>query len=217
MKKFLFIAVSLLLIGGTAAAAERIVFVDLEQVFNEFYKTKLAKAKIEAQREDVQEERQVMVDEMNAISAKVDERRKEARDVTLSQDIRDEKRLLYEELLIELRDQDNAIAEFTQLRQKQYQTQVTRMSQTLMDEIRKTIVDYAQTEGLQAVIDSSARGAQLGVFVYTHPDADITETILMVLNSQQPDLEGENLLEIGNEEAQETDDSGEEPESHETE
>lgn len=194
MKKNIRLTLSLLLIGGAVSAAESIVFIDLERAFNEFYKTRLAKSKIEAQQKDAEETRQAMVDEMTLISEEVDQLKKEARDVTLSQEIRDGKRILYEERLLDLRAKEQEINEFAERRKQQTQMQVSRMSQTIMDEIRETIVDYAKQEGLQAVIDSSTRRAAIGVFVYTHPDVDITETVLRILNSRQPNLQQEEGL-----------------------
>ena len=177
-------------------AAERIVFIDLERVFNEFYKTQLAKSKMEVQQKDVDVERQLMVDEMTAISEEVDVLKKEARDITLSQEIRDGKRILYEERLLELRDKQKEIEEFTERRKQQAQMQVARMSQTIMDEIRLSVIEYAKQEGLQAVIDNSTRRAAVGVFIYTHPDVDITESVLALLNSKRPDmLDGGDLLD----------------------
>jgi len=79
-----------------------------------------------------------------------------------------------------------------------------------MDEIRQTVVEYAKAQGLMAVIDSSSRRASIGVFIYTHPDVDITEDILSVLNSKRPDvLDGGDLFE--DEEAEEAEASQEEP------
>jgi len=196
VKKSLWIAITLFLMAGASMAAERIVFINLERVFNEFYKTQLAKSKIEVQQKDIDVERQSMVDEMTAISEEVDTLKKEARDSTLSQEIRDGKRILYEKCLLELRDKQKEIEEFTGRRKKQAQMQVTRMSQTIMDEIRLSVVEYAKQEGLQAVIDNSTRGAAVGVFIYTHPDVDITESVLALLNSKRPDMqEGGDLLD----------------------
>jgi len=196
VKKSLLIAISLFLMAGASMAAERIVFIDLERVFNEFYKTQLAKSKIEVQQKDVDVERQLMVDEMTAISDEVDVLKKEARDITLSQEIRDGKRILYEERLLELRDKQKEIEEFTERRKQQAQMQVARMSQTIMDEIRLSVIEYAKQEGLQAVIDNSTRRAAVGVFIYTHPDVDITESVLALLNSKRPDmLDGGDLLD----------------------
>lgn len=196
MKKILMTGVALFLMTGAALAAERIVFIDLERVFNEFYKTQLAKSKVEVQQKDVDVERQLMVDEMTAISEEVDVLKKEARDITLSQEIRDGKRILYEERLLELRDKQKEIEEFTERRKQQAQMQVARMSQTIMDEIRLSVVEYAKREGLQAVIDNSTRRAAVGVFIYTHPDVDITESVLALLNSKRPDvLDGGDLFE----------------------
>ena len=196
MKKHLLIGFVLVLLAGAAGAAERIVFVDLERVFNEFYKTQLAKSKVEVQQADTEAERQLMADEMTIISEEVDALRKEARDVTLSQEIRDGKRLLYEERVLELREKQKAIGEFNERRQKQLQMQVARMSQAVMDEIRVAIVEYAKQEGLQAVIDSSTRRAAFGVFIYVHADVDITEAMLVMLNSRRPDfMDGTESLE----------------------
>ena len=188
MKKLILIACSLILAGQAAVASERIVFVDLERTFEEFYKTQLAKSKIEVQKQDIEAERKLMVDEMTAISTEVDTLKEEARDTTLAQEIRDGKRILYEERLLDLRAKEKEILEFKQRREQQIQMQVARMSQTIMDEIREVIVDYAKQEGLSAVIDSSTRRAAVGVFIYTHSDVDITATILRQLNSKRPDV-----------------------------
>jgi Skp family chaperone for outer membrane proteins len=187
MKKFL-LAAALLASAFSAGAAERMVFVDLERVFNEFYKTQLAKARVEVQQQDIEAERLLMVDEMTAISEAVDTLKKEARDTTLSQEIRDQKRILYEERLLELRDKEKEITEFAERRQQQIQQQIARMSQTIMDEIREAIIEYAKQEGLLSVIDSSKRNQAVGVFIYTHPDVDITEAMLVMLNSRRPDV-----------------------------
>lgn len=195
MKKIRWLIVSLLLICATASAADRMVFVDLERVFNEFYKTRLAKSKVDAQQKDTDGERQAMVSEMTLISDQVDALKKEARDVTLSQDVRDGKRALYEERLLALREKEKGLTDFTERRKQQVQMQVSRMSQKIMDEIRETVVDYAKKEGIKAVIDSSARRAAVGVFIYTHSDVDITDTILKIINSRRPEIQGGPLPE----------------------
>lgn len=193
MKKIFILVTTCFLLLNIADGADRIVFVDLEQLFNEFYKTKLAKSKVEVQKEDIQAERQGMLDEITQIGDEVDVLKKEARDVTLSQEIRDQKRILFEERLLELRDKQKEVQDFESRRTQQVRVQVARMSQTIMDEIRQVIVDYAQQEGFQAVIDSSQRKAAIGVFIYIHPDVDISPKILSLLNSKRPDMLDENL------------------------
>jgi Skp family chaperone for outer membrane proteins len=205
MKKLFLLSVIAVLLAGSAgaqqpdifsAARDRVVFVDLERVFNGFYKTQLAKSKVEVQTKDIEVEKQVMVEEMTAIDEEVDVLKKEARDTTLTEEIRDSKRMQYEERLLELREKQKEIEEFSARRQQQLQLQVTRMSQKIMDEIRQTVIEYAKAQGLMAVIDSSSRRASIGVFIYTHPDVDITEGILSVLNSKRPDvLDGGDLFE----------------------
>ena len=194
MKKFLLLIASIVMLAGYSMAADKIVFVDLEKVFNGFYKTQLAKSKVEVQQQDIEAERKTMVDEMTAITTEVDTLKKEARDTTLTDEIRDSKRMLYEEKLLKLRTKQKEIEDFTSRRQQQLQIQVSRMSQTIMDEIRQTVVEYAKKEGFMAVVDNSARRAAIGVFVYTHPDAEITDAVLKELNSKRPDVSKEGGL-----------------------
>jgi Skp family chaperone for outer membrane proteins len=135
-----------------------------------------------------------MVDEMTAMTTEVDALKKEARDTTLTDEIRDSKRMLYEEKLLKLRAKQKEIEDFATRRQQQLQLQITRMSQTIMDEIRQTVVEYAKKEGFMAVVDNSARRAAIGVFIYTHPDSEITDTVLKELNSKRPDVSKEGDL-----------------------
>ncbi len=220
MKKPFYMSIAMLLLAGSvgaqqpdifSATRDRVVFIDLERVFNGFYKTQLAKSKVEIQTKDIEVEKQVMVEEMTAIDEEVDVLKKEARDTTLSEEIRDSKRVLYEERLLALRKKQKEIEEFSARRQQQLQLQVTRMSQKVMDEIRQTVIEYAKENGLMAVIDSSSRRAAIGVFIYTHPDVDITETVLNVLNSKRPDvLDGDGLFEDGVEEEGSAEESSDE-------
>jgi outer membrane protein len=187
MKKILLLGAAVLFLAGVSLAEEKIVFIDLERVFNEFYKTQLAKSKMDVQQQDIEAERNVLVDEMTAINTEVDTLRKDARDTTLTDEIRDSKRIQYEEQLLNLRAKQKELDEFTTRRQQQLQAQVSRMSQTIMDEIRQEVIGYAKMKGVSAVIDSSTRRAAIGVFIYTHPDVDITDAILAELNSRRPD------------------------------
>lgn len=200
MNKFLALGIAVFMLAGASVAVDQIVFVDLEKVFNEFYKTQLAKSKVEVQQKDIEAERQIMVDEMTAINNEVDVLKKEARDATLTDEIRDSKRMLYEERVLALRAKQKEIEDFITRRQQQLQLQVSRMSQVVMDEIRQTLVEYAKKEGFVAVVDNSSRRAAIGVFIYTRPDVEITEAILTVLNSKRPDtLKGGDLFDDGTE------------------
>lgn len=193
-KKILLVMAAVSMMAGVSFAQGKVVFINFEQAFNEFYKTGLAKAKIEAQQRDVEAEQKIRKDELAAISAEIDVLKKDARDVTLSEEIRDGKRKLYEDRLLDLRAKQKEFDEFTAMRQKQIQIQVSRMSRIIMDEINQTVVAYAKREGFAAVIDNSSRGAAVNVFVYTHPDSDITGKVIAQLNSRRPD-EGEALFE----------------------
>jgi Skp family chaperone for outer membrane proteins len=196
MKKRILSGLVLLMVAGVSSAADSMVFVDLERAFSEFYKTKLSTAQVDVQKKDLEAEQELHAAEMKLVSEDVDALKKDARDLSLPQEVRDEKRILYEERLLELRALNKENAEFLEHRKKQLQMQVSRIGKILMDEIRQTVIDYARTEGIKAVIDSSKRGAAVSVFVYTHTDVDITDDILIKLNSTRP-TEGTDELLFG--------------------
>lgn len=199
MRKFILCSALLGLLTGYASANDpfdKFGFIDLERVFNEFYKTKQAKSRIEVQQQEVSTEQKVITDEMRAISNDADTLKKEARDNALSDEIRDSKRQLYEERVLALRAKQKEAEAFVSRRQQQLQAQSVRMSEMIREEIRHTIIDYAKAGGYWAVLDNASRRSVGGIseVLYNHPDLDITEAILNILNSKCPDLQKDGGL-----------------------
>lgn len=184
MKKFFpLLIISACLMAGTVCAGDNIVFIDLQEVFKRFYKTQLAQDQIRQQEADIKLERDSMEDEIVGMKEEVETLRTDSRDDTLSDEVREGKRDLLEEKLVELQKHDQEIADYEKLRTQQLDQQRTRMSRKLFDEIHEAVNDYANEKGYTAVIDRSAQsrsGTQTILFV--SPREDITADLLSVLN-----------------------------------
>lgn len=177
----LLIAICFLAAG--ARAGDDIVFVDLTEVFKRFYKTQLAQDQVRQQATDVQTEREEMEAEIKDMKDEVEVLRTDARDDTLSEEVRENKRNQLEEKLVELQKRDQEIIDYAKLRQQQLEQQNSRMSRKLFDEINAVINDYAKEKGYTAVIDRSAQsrsGTQ--AILYVDSNEDITADLLAVLN-----------------------------------
>lgn len=177
----LFTAVFLL--AGSVRADNEIVFIDQQEVFKRFYKTQLAQDQIRQQLDDIKRERDQMESEVESMKTEIETLRTDARDKTLSEDIRANKRDLLEEKLVALQKKQKDMADFEKLRKQQIDEQNQRMTNKLFDEIHDAVVTYAKKQGYRAVIDRSAQ-SRMGpdVVLYSDIKSDITARVLAVLN-----------------------------------
>lgn len=184
MKRTLTVILTMLcLTVGIANAATEMAFVDIQEVFKRFYKTRLAQDQIRQQHEDIKFERETMEAEIVVMKEEIDTLRADARNDTLSDEARDNKRNQLEENLVELQRKEVEMADFEKLRLQQIEQQNSRMSKKLFDEIHESIVTYAKEKGFIGVVDRSAQGRNGMQFIlYTSPKADITADIVAILN-----------------------------------
>ncbi len=177
------IAIFAVCAAGSAHADERIVFVDMERVFNEYDKTQMADAQLKKQAEKFAEERDVMIAEVKKIQEECDELRASAMDEALSENAREEKSRLAEERLIEVQQKKDEVKRFSQLRSKQLEDQGKRMRKNIVEEIDHTVSTFARNNGFIAVIDSSAKSINaIKVVMYVDSRYDVTDDVIVLLN-----------------------------------
>lgn len=177
------IACSASVLPAGAADDQRIISVDLDKVFNEFYKTKLADAQLKEQAEEFKEERKTLVTNFKAMQDEFNSARDEAQNTGLSEDVRNQKRAEAEEKLVEIREQESKIRRFDESRQKQLDEQSRRMRKRLIDEISEVVQTYARQQGFSTVIDSSGDSLNgVSIVVYNDPRNDITDAVVELLN-----------------------------------
>lgn len=183
--KRLFTALSLtfVLMLSTVHAEDQIAFVDLQEVFKQFYKTQLAQDQIRQQADDIKMERDEIEEEVKMMKEEIEVLREESRDEMRTDEVRQNKRDQLEEKLVELQKKEQDMNDFEKLRREQMEQQNTRMTKKLFDEIHEQIIQYAKAKGFSAVVDRSAQ-SRIGteMVLYTSPKVDITADILAVLN-----------------------------------
>ncbi|MEI6890846.1 MAG: OmpH family outer membrane protein [Pontiella sp.] len=184
MKKIIIalFATSFLLLG-TARAADDMAFVDMQEVFKQFYKTQLAQDQIRQQADDIKLERDGIEAEVQVIKEEIEVLRADSRDTTLGEEIRENKRNQLEEKLVALLGKEQDMSDFEKLRMRQMEQQNTRMTKKIFDEIHEEITLYARAQGFSSVIDRSAQ-SRIGtdIVLYTSPEVDITADVLGILN-----------------------------------
>lgn len=166
-----------------AYAAQDIVTVDMDKLFNKYFKTGLADAQLKEQADEFNEERRKMIEEYDAQQADFQKLREEAQNTALSEEVRNKKRDEAEDLLLNVREQEQKIRRMEQQRRKQLEDQQQRMRKRIVDEINETISNYAREQNYLAVFDASGQSLNgVSVILYSSGKLDITDEILKLLN-----------------------------------
>ena len=179
----LMLALCLLPAAGSFAAEQTIVFVDMNKLFDGFYKTKVADGKLKERADEFNDERKGIVDDAKKLEDEFNALREDAQNTALSSEVREQKRNQAEDKLIEIREYESKLRRFDESRKKQLDDQSRRMRKDIVEEIRTAIQTYARGQGVSAVLDSSGQSLN-GVeqVLYTDGKVDITEGVLDLLN-----------------------------------
>jgi outer membrane protein len=162
--------------GGT-------VYVNLNKVFDEFYKTKLADAQLKEQADQYKEERTKLVDDFKKLQDDFKAARDEAQNTALNEEARNTRRTEAEEKLVELREMENKIRRFEESRRRQLDEQTRRVRTKLVDEIKEVLAKLAREKGYGAVIDASGENLNgVSTILYYDSKADITDLLVDLLN-----------------------------------
>lgn len=185
MKKYLIAALAAAVVMAAPAlrAADQMVFVNLNRVFEEYHKTEMANKQLKAQADEFSAERSGKIKEFEELQAAFDAARDDSQNPALSADVRDSKRDEAEEKLIEIRRKEKEIRKYEETRKKQLMDTERRVRNRIVGEIRDALKAYAIEQGYTAVIDSSGQSLNaVESIVYHDPRLEITDQILEILN-----------------------------------
>lgn len=184
------VALATLALGYTASAqvaSGRIVTVDLNKVFNDYYKTPIASAKLKEtatsynkENEDLVARYRKEIEELNAL--REDQEKPEYTD-----EVRAQKRKKVQEKLGDTQKTERDIQEFRRTHQQELEKQTQRMRQNILKEVTEVIGKEAKDAGYLYVLDKSGNTLN-GVpgVVYSQESLDITDAILKILNRNAP-------------------------------
>lgn len=185
-----FIATVTLGVALTASAqvpTGRIVTVDLNKVFNEYYKTPIASAKLKETADSFNKELDETlanykkgIDELNKLRDEQDK-------PEYTPEVREQKRKAVADKLSDTQKLQRDIDEYRTGHRKILDEQVQRMRTTILKEISDIITKEARDSGYQLVLDKSGNTLN-GVpgVVFSQDSLEITEDIIKILNKNQP-------------------------------
>ncbi len=198
MKKLLKLivpALALISVWDPAAFAQnRIATVDIQKVFDKYWKTEQAVSALKDRVAQIQKSRQEMVEGLNKTKEEYQKLLEDANNQAISAEERDKRKQAAEDKLKDLKSGKDDVDQFDRQATVTITEQKARMRKNILDEIKLAISSKAKTGGYSMVLDT---GAQTYVadpsgpyytpnILYNTDENDITDTVIAQLNAGAP-------------------------------
>jgi Skp family chaperone for outer membrane proteins len=165
----------------------RIVTIDLNKAFNDYYKTPVATEKLKQTMDSYKKEHDDMVANYRKQIDELNKLREEQDKTEYTAEVREQKRKAVAEKLAESQKLQRDIEEYDRTHQDILKDQTQRMRLTIVKEITDTVTKEARDQGYQIVLDKSGNTLNgVPVIVFAQDPLEITDDIVKILNKNQP-------------------------------
>jgi outer membrane protein len=178
----------LFLIANGPAFAEaqtqgRIATVDMEKIFDRYWKRKAAEDRLKSMQADMEKEAKNMKDEFTQVKDEYDKLYSSAADSNISPEERDKRKKAADEKMKKMSELNDVFKQYDANAKTRLVEQGQRLKSQILDEIRNTASARAKAQGFALVIDISAlSGKGTPIVLYSNNESDMTEAILADLN-----------------------------------
>jgi outer membrane protein len=191
MKNILRIVTPIILLltflAGSALAQQKIAIVDMQKVFDGYWKKKQADVALNDLKVELQKEGRGFIDDLNKSKEDYQKLLDAAADQAISDDERARRKQAADDKAKQIQESQQTIVQFEQTSQARLTDQGQRMRENILKEIQAAVATKAKTGGYTMVIDSSAEAAsQTPVFLYNDGQNNLTTDILNQLNAGAP-------------------------------
>jgi outer membrane protein len=170
-----------------ALAQSRIGTIDLQKVFDNYWRRKQAEAALKERGSAMDKELKGFVDDYNKTKEDYTKLMTASQDQSKTQEERDKAKTAAESKLLELKTSENTIRTYEENAKDQLDSQKKRMRDSLLQDIQGAVNAKAKANGYTLVIDTSAESFnQTPVVLYNTGENDMTDMILKQLNAGAP-------------------------------
>ena len=179
-----FFVISLVfMITGAGAQGMKIGIVDMNRVFDEYYKTKDADKVVNEQKEAAKKELETINNDYKKLLDNYQKLATEIKDPAIGEELRKEKQKEAQEVASKARALEREKKELSDRRQRMLLTEVDRKRKALIEEIQDVVGDMAKKKNYDIVFDKSGLGTRGIPFLLHSKDAvDFSEELIGELN-----------------------------------
>ena len=173
--------------GALAQVSGRIVTVDMQKVFDSYYKTPSARQKLEETRDQFTKELAGKQDELKKQVEELNKLREEQDRPEYTPEVREQKKKALTDKLGEMQKLQRDVEEFRRGHQRILEEQSMRMRQGILKEVTDVVQKEAKDAGYLLVLDKSGNTLNgLPSLVFAQDNLDITADIIKILNKNAP-------------------------------
>lgn len=181
---------SFLLLGlavTPASAQGKIGTVKLRTLFDGYYKTKLADAKIKERAAELDKDMESLTGRYKALEVEQQEAAAAAADLAVSKDELDRRRVRAEQKAVELKAMETEIVKFRRTAETSLREQQNRMRARVLEEIQAEIDLQAKAGGYFLILNKEGEDRnETPLIMYHNGEHDLTDTVLAKLNASAP-------------------------------
>jgi outer membrane protein len=192
MKNILRIAVPIILLltflSSSALAQQKIATVDMQKLFNGYWKKKQAEVALNDRKAELEKEDHGFIDDLKKSKDDYQKLLDGADDQAVSDDERARRKQAADDKAKQIQDSQQTIVQFERQAQATLAEQSQRMRENILKEIQAAVATKAKAGGYTMVIDSAAQTAnETPVFLYySDGQNDLTTDVLNQLNAGAP-------------------------------
>jgi len=187
LKKMVPMAALVFLLATPAMAQSRTATVNMAKVFENYWKKDQAQAAFDQRKAEFEKEGKGMLDDYNKAREEYNKLLDSANDQSVTPEAREKRKTAAEDKLRELKTSENTIRTFKSTMDDQLNSQMKRMKDAILQDIRTAVTAKAKAAGYSMVLDSSAESITgVPVLLYTNGENDMTDGILSQLNAGAP-------------------------------
>ena len=181
------LALGLVAFAASAFAQPKIAVVDVQKVFEEYYKTKAANAQLQDSAADLTKEGNAYMDQYKKMGEDYKKLLEEASNQAVSTEEREKRKKLAESKLVEIKELEATVRQFEKTAATTISERKRQMRDKLLAEIRSVINTRVKAAGYSLVLDVSAESInQTPIVIYQSGENDLTAAVLEQLNANAP-------------------------------
>lgn len=190
MKQLIGVALTVLALSAPAfgqAPGGRIVTVDLNRLFTEYYKTPIASQKLKETADQYNREYEELRTQFRKLVDELNKLRDEQDKTEYTAEVREQKQKALQEKLAQTKTMQGNIEEYQTSHRQMLDQQTQRMRQNILKEVKDIVMKESRDAGYGLVFDKSGNSMnQEPVLLFSQDAFEITEDILKILNKNKP-------------------------------
>jgi outer membrane protein len=194
LKQFILAAAFLFLLVSLAQAETRVATVNLQKLFNQYWKTGLIQAALKTKAREFNQTDHQMIADLQKAQAEYQKLLGESNNQALSPAENASRQRAAENQLEHVRELEDNIRMFEEQASATLADQESRARKDILAEISTAVASVARAKGYSLVVDANIQGADADpgdsvlppVVIYSNAENDLTQSVLSQLNAGAP-------------------------------